>query len=100
MIRVNEAVFLDFMEEEVLFILGCKNYEAMLERLCAVCRNTMDPDMREKIVSLQNKLSLFCPPDHYEEVFEKVRKELATGMKSRVKWAKELLDYQLRKVVA
>ena len=73
-IRINENVILDPVQVNAMCAWGCKNYHNTVTRLAMVAALTVDPEIKDRIKKLYDKLVLFVGEEEYPAAFKKVRR--------------------------
>lgn len=84
--KLTENVALDFIDQDILFCWACPSYEVTMMRLTDLGRITVDPDIKEHIEDLIVKL------------FYQNRLQMETGAKRKLRFAKELMELELKEV--
>ena len=96
--KLNDNAALDFIDQDTLYCWGCPSYEATLMRLTELGRITPDPDIRGHIENLVVKLIIHLDSDRYEQLFYQNRLQMETGAKRKLRFAKELMELELKEV--
>lgn len=60
---------------------------------------TVDPDVRDHIGKLVMKLKDCCAPEHYQQIYWKMRLEMESGMKRKLFFARQLLELEMKEAV-
>ena len=97
--KLNDNTALDFIEEDILYYFCCPSYPATLLRLNELQRITADPDMKDHIDGLTQKLLLHTDQERYEQLFYQNRLQMEKGVKSKMRFARELMERELKEAV-
>jgi len=74
LIRFNKNTVLDPVQVNAICAWGCKNYHNTVTRLAMAAALTVDPEIKDRIAKLHDKLVLFVGEEEYPAAYEKVRK--------------------------
>ena len=96
--KLTDNVALDFIDQDILYCWGCPSYGVTLMRLTNLGRITVDPDIKEHIENLIVKLFLHSDQERYEQLFYQNRLQSEKGAKSKLRFAKELMELELKEV--
>ena len=96
--KLNDNAALDFIDQDILYCWGRPSYGATLMRLTELGRITPDPDIKDHIEKLVVKLILHLDSDRYEQLFYQNRLQMETGAKRKLRFAKELMEIELKEV--
>ena len=96
--KLTENVALDFIDQDILFCWACPSYEVTMMMLTDLGRITVDPDIKEHIEDLIVKLFLHSDQERFEQLFYQNRLQMETGAKRKLRFAKELMELELKEV--
>ena len=94
--KLNNKTALDFIEEDLLYCWGCPSYPATLVRMESLHNITVDPDIQAHIEDLIMKLILCMDEESYEKLFYQIRLKMENGVKSKVRFAKQLMEMETK----
>ena len=96
--KLTDNVALDFIDQDILYCWACPSYEVTLMRLTDLSRITVDPDIKEHIEDLTVKLFLHSDQERFEQLFYQNRLQMETSAKRKLRFAKELMELELKEV--
>lgn len=93
--KLNDTEYLDFIEQDILYVWGCPDYIFTFIRLEQLERITMDPALRKAVAGLKMKLIRTYVNDQvYLNQYMKIRRDLKRVTNKKLELARQLVEME------